>query len=176
MNKTLIIFGSARNDGNTMVAVQHCFGEYLDSAAHDVTMIDLADQHIDHYNYDDDTEDDFISIAEQMAASDTIVFASPVYWYSVSGRLKTFFDRFTDLITTRKDLGRLLSGKSAYVIACGSEAEMPQEFQKPIEATCQYFEIAYKGAFYYSVGKKSTRSDEEQIAAAKAFSSSIIKE
>ncbi len=42
---------------------------------------------------------------------DVLIFATPVYWYSMSGIMKVFFDRITDLLTIKKDIGRKLKGK-----------------------------------------------------------------
>ncbi len=41
--------------------------------------------------------DDVPSILEKMAAADALVFASPIYFYSVSGQLKTLLDRTNPL-------------------------------------------------------------------------------
>ena len=41
-------------------------------------------------------DDDFLGVAEAMVDAEAILFATPVYWYSMSGRLKRFFDRLTD--------------------------------------------------------------------------------
>ena len=48
---------------------------------------------------------------------DTIIFATPVYWYSMSGILKVFIDRITDLLTIEKELGRKLRGKKMAVVS-----------------------------------------------------------
>jgi len=41
--------------------------------------------------------DDAVSLAEKMKGADVVVFAAPVYYYSVSGLLKTFLDRCNPL-------------------------------------------------------------------------------
>ncbi len=41
--------------------------------------------------------DDAVALAEQVKNADVLVFASPVYYYSVSGLLKTFLDRCNPL-------------------------------------------------------------------------------
>ncbi len=42
-------------------------------------------------------KDDAVALAEQVKNADVLVFASPVYYYSVSGLLKTFLDRCNPL-------------------------------------------------------------------------------
>ncbi len=41
--------------------------------------------------------DDAVEIAEKMKSADVLVFATPVYYYSVSGQLKTVLDRANSL-------------------------------------------------------------------------------
>ena len=52
---------------------------------------------------------------------DTIIFATPVYWYSMSGTLKTFFDRLSDLLHYKKELGRQMRGKKMAMISNSGE-------------------------------------------------------
>lgn len=42
-------------------------------------------------------DDDAVEIAEKMKSADVLVFATPVYYYSVSGQLKTMLDRANSL-------------------------------------------------------------------------------
>ncbi len=149
--KILILFASSRNNGNTRKALDAVIN------GHRPEIIDLAKKNITPYDYHNrNRDDDFRKIAEKMAESDIIVFATPVYWYTMSAQLKTFFDRFTDLISIRKDLGRRLKGKTCYVISTGSDSELPPGFESPIAATCGYMDMVYKGAFYCPIGKDGT--------------------
>ena len=101
----LSIFGSSRSDGNTRAALD----AVLDG--HESEVIDLSDHEITPYRYDhSNQDDDFIPIAEKMAVADVLIFSTPVYWYAMSAQLKTFVDRFSDLLRIRKDLGRALAG------------------------------------------------------------------
>ncbi len=43
--------------------------------------------------------DDMNELAEKMLKADVIVFATPVYFYSMSGQLKTFIDRLVPIYT-----------------------------------------------------------------------------
>ncbi|GLS91469.1 hypothetical protein GCM10007916_25380 [Psychromonas marina] len=80
-----------------------------------------------------------------------IVFASPVYWYSMSGQLKVFFDRLSDLLTIEKELGRKLKGKQCSIIATGFDKELPTCFVTPFEMTATYLHLEFKGFTYLSV-------------------------
>jgi len=146
--KILILFASSRDNGNTRKALDEVVGERK------LEIIDLAKKNITPYDYQNrNRDDDFMGIAEKMAKSDIIIFATPVYWYTMSAQLKTFFDRFTDLISIRKDLGRRFKGKICYVLSTGSDSLLPPGFESPIAATCGYMDMVYKGAFYCPVGK-----------------------
>lgn len=143
MTKPLIILGSARSDGNT----RHLVNTIFQKKDHD--LIDLNEHNVNYYTYDNrHSDDDFIALAERMVQYDHIVFATPVYWYAMSAQLKTFFDRITDLISVRKDLGRALKGKTLHSISCGSDDDLPEGFTVPFEASAVYLDMSYGGHFH----------------------------
>lgn len=76
---------------------------------------------------------------------DLIVFATPVYWYSMSGLMKNFFDRITDCLKIEKDLGRQLRGKKAMAIACGSDDHEAKGFFLPFRESSNYLGMTYLG-------------------------------
>lgn len=138
MNQALIILGSSRSDGNT----RHLVDVTFRNKKHDI--IDLNQYNINYYTYDNrHTDDDFFALAERLVRYEHIVFATPVYWYSMSAILKTFFDRMTDLVTIRKELGRALKNKTLYSISCGSDDDLPEGFTVPFEATAVYLNMKY---------------------------------
>ena len=161
MPKTLAIIGSSRSGGETSSIVESVIGDQK------AEIIELNSKNISPFDYEHkNSEDDFVAIAEKMAASDAIIFATPVYWYAMSAQLKTFFDRFTDLITIKKDIGRNLKGKKCYLVCCGSEKQMPEGFEVPFSATCNYLDMEYKGCLYCCTGKKeSEKTATEEVAA-----------
>ncbi|WP_121198601.1 flavodoxin family protein [Mucilaginibacter gracilis] len=110
----------------------------------------MLDYHIQPYNYTGQysTDDGFINVVNAMQQYDDYVFATPVYWYSMSGLMKTFFDRLTDLTAEHKKLGKGLKGKSASVIAVGTDLLLPNGFDAPFMLTAQYFEMIFKGSVY----------------------------
>jgi putative NADPH-quinone reductase len=141
--QVLAILGSARGDGHTKAV--------LDAVCSDrsASRIDLGALDIRSYEYGQPIDrDDFIAVAEAMVAHSRIVFATPVYWYSMSGRMKTLFDRFTDLVTVRKDIGRQLKGRLMFAVSCGSEAQLPDGFEVPFRETAAYLSMSYQGMFY----------------------------
>lgn len=107
MKKILIISSSPRKNGNSELLVK----EFANGALEKGNQVEiiylrekqysfckgcLACQKIKHCVIDDDA----VEIASKMHDSDIIVFATPVYYYSVSGQLKTILDRANPLFGT----------------------------------------------------------------------------
>jgi multimeric flavodoxin WrbA len=146
--KIIVVLGTSRDDSNTLTALQ------LHLPFKDFDLIELHKKSISHFNYEGPPSDDFLPIAEQLAAADVIVFATPVYWYAMSGVLKVFFDRLTDLTLSSKNLGKSLAGKKVYLFATGTDPELPEGFEVPFRKTSEYFNMEYQRAFYVCVNAK----------------------
>jgi multimeric flavodoxin WrbA len=145
--KALVILGSSRQDSNTLKAVQKLLPFPYD-------LIDLYQRQIGHYDYTSEKMDgdDFHSIARSMLEYPVIVFATPVYWYTMSGRMKVFFDRLTELISRHKPIGRALKGKQVYLVASGASSEVPEGFESPFKLTAKYFDMHFVRTFYQQGG------------------------
>lgn len=100
--KIMILNGAARKNGNTAKLV-HAFIEGARSAGHLVQEFYLHDKHIAgclgcHKACTDTSspciqKDDMDAIYAAFSASDVVVFASPVYFWTITGVLKTVADR-----------------------------------------------------------------------------------
>jgi hypothetical protein len=66
----------------------------------------------------------------------------------MSSPLKIFIDRFSDLITTHRDIGRGLRGRKTYLLATGTDNALPPGFEKPFELTSKYFDMEFRGSLY----------------------------
>ena len=107
MNKVLFMNCSPNKNGNTYRIGQ----KLLENVEHDV--LQMSDYKI--YQYGQVYEDDQIKdVFDKIEKVDTIVIGSPVYWYTLSGILKTFIDRFYMLDDAKK-----LNGKKLYLFAQG---------------------------------------------------------
>jgi len=144
--RILGLLGSSRKGGNTDTLTSAVF-EHLSNAR----LINLGDYSIAPYDYQHRyVADGFIPLARLMAKADAIVFASPVYWYSMSAPMKTFFDRLTDLTESHKELGRQLAGKTAFVISTGGSPLPPASFEPPFSETVRYFNMRWGAMLYAS--------------------------
>ena len=140
-NKTLIIQGSSRSQGDTNLVVEHLV------ANSDFDRIALMDYEIGHFDYEyKNAKDDFIPLFERIVENyTTLVFATPVYWYSMSGLMKVFFDRISDLLLYRKDIGRQLRGKNMAMISISNANDLKDGFGMPFEASADYLGMQYLG-------------------------------
>ncbi len=138
--KIVFILGSSRSFGDTRKIIDSIMPSL------NADLIDLNDNQISYYDYEHrNKDDDFIGLIHQILNYNTIVFATPVYWYSMSAILKTFIDRLSDLLTIEKDLGRQLRGKSMLLLYCSSDNEDYPEFYMPFKRTAEYLGMHYKG-------------------------------
>jgi multimeric flavodoxin WrbA len=141
--KTVIIQGSARSAGNTRRIVE-IFRKTFDSE-----LIDLSLRKINSYDYEHRNDgDDFLPLMKKIVEYDLLIFATPVYWYSMSGLMKNFFDRITDCLKMDKETGRRLRGKNMAVISCGSEPVETEGFFAPFRLTAGYLGMNYLGELH----------------------------
>lgn len=141
MKRTVIIQGSSRSKGDTSLIV-----DYL-ASKHHFDVIDLNKKTIGQYDYEyKNAHDDFIpTMTEIIANHDTIIFATPVYWYTMSGIMKAFFDRISDLLRTKKDLGRQLRGKKMAMISTSNADDLVSGFNMPFVESANYLGMSYLG-------------------------------
>ena len=137
----VIIQGSSRSNGNTgkiVSFIQEKTG---------FKSIDLKSKQIGAFDYDfENREDDFLPLMTEIVHHyDTIIFATPVYWYSMSGIMKNFFDRISDCLKTEKELGRKLRGKNMGMVSCGSDSELKMGFEMPFVESANYLGMNYLG-------------------------------
>ncbi|HHX8265685.1 TPA: flavodoxin family protein [Vibrio diabolicus] len=148
--KIAVILGTSKSDGNTRNLVDS-FAEKSGAK-----LFDLSNYSISFYDYEhNNRSDDFLSIIHELVDYDHFVFASPVYWYSMSAQLKVFFDRLSDLLTIEKNLGRKLKGKSVSVLSTGYNTELPDCFVQPFELTADYMQLDFKGCEYLAIQSES---------------------
>jgi len=150
MKDTIVVFGSSRRNGNT--------GKLVDWIAQklDVTIIDLSEKEISPYDYDHkNMNDDFISTMDTVLAHKKIIFASPVYWYSMSAHMKIFIDRISDFLSVEelKDKGRALRGKVGYVVCTSISPEADASFVNAFKDTFGYLGMKYGGHIHADCGE-----------------------
>ncbi|MCB0688139.1 MAG: NAD(P)H-dependent oxidoreductase [Saprospiraceae bacterium] len=151
----IIISGSSRNDGNTTRVVEilsnHSGWKY----------IELNDYQFSYYDYQHRNRDDqFLPLMRNLIADyDTFIFATPVYWYSMSGIMKVFFDRISDLLTIEKPLGRKLRTKKMAGISASGGNDLEDLFWLPFRESAKYLGMDYLGDLHVKMN-----SDHDDLA------------
>lgn len=137
--KKIIIIGSSRNDGDTKKLVSKLM---FHSKWESINLNDYVFSYFDYSHKNKD--DDFIPLMKKITTEyTTIIFATPVYWYSMSGIMKVFFDRITDLLTIEKEIGRKFKNISMAVISCSEGDNLGDSFWLPFKKTAEYLEMDY---------------------------------
>jgi len=146
MKNKVIILGSSRSGGNTGTIVSNI------SKKHHIDVIDLNDYQISYYDYESkNLEDDFLPLIKSILEKyDTLIFATPVYWYNMSGIMKVFFDRFSDLIRVEKETGRKLKGKNMFVISNSHNDNIDDSFYIPFQKSAAYLGMEFQGNLHFN--------------------------
>ena len=142
--KKVIIRGSSGDNGETYKITKKL------SEIYNWDVINLNDYKISYFDYEYKNEnDDYLELMESITEKyDVIIFATPVYWYSMSGIMKVFFDRFTDLLTIRKEIGRKLKTKKMAVITSSIGNNLGEQFWLPFSNTAEYLGMEYLGGLH----------------------------
>lgn len=110
MKKVLIITGSPRANGNSNTLAK-AFAKGAEEAGCHVAFFDAAKANIGACNacnacYKNDKacafSEDFSALADMMATTDVLVFATPVYWFNCSAQLKCVIDKFYSFCVAEK--------------------------------------------------------------------------
>jgi len=146
-----ILFASSRYDGNTAALVSE-----LEVEGGNVTSYLLKDYDITPFDYEHKNEnDDYLGLVRELVKYDHVIFATPVYWYAMSSHLKIFFDRFSDLLSIDKPLGRKLKGQKCSVVSTGAWGYPPECFEEVFKLTFDYLGMKYAGMLYCQMASKS---------------------
>ena len=145
-NKKVIIVGSSRSNGNTTKIVAGIAEQF------NIDIVNLREHNISYYDYESKNKnDDFIPLIKNIIEKyDTFIFATPVYWYSMSGVMKVFFDRFSDLLRIEKEMGRKLRGKKMFAISNSHDNEIDATFYLPFQKSAAYLGMDYIGNKHFN--------------------------
>lgn len=145
----VVIAGSSRNDGDTKSLTNELISKS------NWELIELNNYDFSYFDYKhENRSDDYLTLIKQIIEKyDTMIFATPVYWYSMSGIMKVFFDRFTDLLTIEKELGRRLRGMKMAVISCSNGDNLGEYFWLPFSKTAKYLGMKYIGNVHTTTGE-----------------------
>lgn len=157
--RTIIIFGSSDSDGKTRQLVDEL------RKGTDWNFVDLNTKKIGYFDYKfKNQDDDFVPLMQNVVENyDLIIFATPVYWYSMSGIMKVFFDRISDLLKIHKPIGRQLRGMEMAVICSGADTNLVDGFYMPFRESAKYLGMNYIGDYYGNLEDNSIEDLRKSI-------------
>lgn len=126
--KIVVITGSPRKNGNSF-AMTDAFIQAAEAKGHVVTRFDAAMKNVGGCHACATCfktgkactfDDDFNTIAPAILEADTVVFTTPVYWYSIPAQIKGVLDRIFSFVVGGKDI----AGKECALITCCEENDM----------------------------------------------------
>ena len=135
MNKKVLIISSSPRRGGNSETLAAAFANGAQAAGHQVETVYLREKQIGyckgcfacHKLGHCVLKDDAAAITAKMHDADVLVFATPVYYYCVSGQLKTMLDRANPLFGTDYAFTK------AYLLATAAEAE-PETVEGAVKA------------------------------------------
>jgi hypothetical protein len=136
--KAIIIFSGSNRPDNSSSLVTEIAQQFS------VKVIDLSSFGINPHTVDDH----LIAIIEDMLDADSIIFATPVYWHSMSTRMKLFIDRLTELVKDDRELGEILRGKRGLLLGTGTDAILSRSFEETFSLMLSCIGIEYSGMLY----------------------------
>ncbi len=118
-------------------------------------------------------KDDAIEIAEEMKNADTLVFVTPIYYYEMSGQMKTLLDRMNPLYTSD------YSFRNVYLLTTAAEDEetTPKKAENGLQGWVDCFEKAELKGTCFCGGlndRKEAEKDEKALEKAYQFGKEII--
>lgn len=139
--KITVITGSPRKNGNTLAMVE-AFTKAAEAKGHEVVRFDAAMMKIGGCHAcmtcfktgkACSFDDDFNLIAPHILDADAVVYAMPVYWYSIPAQIKGVIDRVFSFVIGGKEI----SGKKMGLISCCEEHDVAvmDGIKKPMELT-----------------------------------------
>ncbi len=122
--KIFIVSSSPRKDGNSDILAEQ-FARGATQAGHSVKKVNIREMNLQFclgcfaclQREGCVQRDDMNGLYAAVQSSDVLVFATPVYYYAVSGQLKTFLDRLNPLYPRENNF------KEVYLLATSAEGE-----------------------------------------------------
>lgn len=163
-----VIYGSTRENGNTEWLAEHVIkGLPVEKVfLKEFQILPITDERHSQMGFQE-VADDYNKVIERVMKHDILIFATPIYWYSMSGTMKLFIDRWSQTLRDQNfpDFRTELGKKSVYVVAVGGDRPtikglpMIQQFQY----ICDFFGMRFEG---YVIGKASKPGDIQHDAKA----------
>ena len=145
MSKVLVITTSLRAKSNSDILTDRMIAGAKD-AGHEVEHISLKGKEIKYcigclacqQTQTCVLKDDAVEIAEKVKNADTLVFVTPIYYYEMSGQMKTLLDRMNPLYPSDYRFRRVYM----LSVAAEDEAHVPEKAVSGLQGWVDCFEKA----------------------------------
>ncbi|MCQ2441913.1 MAG: flavodoxin family protein [Oscillospiraceae bacterium] len=125
MNKKIVVISTSLRAGSNSDQLAKAFAKGAEDAGNQVTYLTLKNKNIQFCRgclACQQTgvcviQDDAIAVEQQVLGADVVVFATPIYYYEMSGQMKTLLDRMNSLYP--KDY----AFRDIYLLATAAEDE-----------------------------------------------------
>lgn len=128
--RVLLLTGSPRDNGNSS-AMAGAFERKAESEGHQIRRFDTAHMRVGGCDACERcfqngkpcfVEDDFNQIAPEIECADVVVFATPVYWYSMPAQLKAVIDKMYAFLVCGQC--NHIMDKECVLLACCEENDL----------------------------------------------------
>ncbi len=173
MSKKVLIISTSPRKGSNSDALAESFAQGAREAGNEVEKISLIDKKIAFCRgcFACQTtkrcviRDDADVIEQKMEQADVLVFATPIYYYEMSGQLKTMLDRGNPLYTTDYRF------RDVYFISTAAEEEeaVSKRAESGVQGWIDCFERARLAGSIFAGGVTGTSEIAGHPAMARAF-------
>ena len=168
MSKVLVISTSLRAKSNSDILTEKLI-EGAKASGHDVEYISLKGKNIGfcigclacQNTQQCVIKDDASKIAQKVKNADTLVFATPIYYYEMSGQMKTLLDRLNPLYPSDYKF------RNVYMLSVAAEDEefVPKKAESGLQGWVDCFEKAeFSGSLFCGgigdMGEASKKTEE----------------
>lgn len=175
MRKNILVISTSLRKGSNSEALADKFIEGAKEAGHEVKKISLRGKKIEfcqgclscqktgHCFIHDDAEE----ITQEMQKADVIVFATPIYYYEMSGQMKTMLDRANALFSLEYRF------RDIYMLTTAAEEseQSPKRAVSGLEGWIACFEKARLAGTIFAGGVDEAGAIENHPALEKAYES-----
>jgi multimeric flavodoxin WrbA len=124
LSKIIVLYGSSRENSNSELLTKSVIKgmEVEELYLRDYTINPIVDgRHL--AGGFAEVADDYQSLMKRVEQSDILIFSTPIYWYSMSGLMKNFIDRWSQTLRDPAfpDFKEKMALKKAYVVAVGGD-------------------------------------------------------
>lgn len=119
-----VIYGGTRPNSNTEILTENAVRglDTEDIFLRELSILPIIDMRHSEEGFQD-REDDYNSIIDRVLKHEILIFSTPIYWYSMSGTMKNFVDRWSQTLkdSNYPNFKSTMASKKAYVIAVGGD-------------------------------------------------------